>query len=86
MNTRGQVGPVIALILLLVFLYVAITSTALLATIIINSIIGIVLLLIVNLFPIVKIKINIWTILIAGFGGLLGVALLVLLDLAGVDV
>jgi inhibitor of the pro-sigma K processing machinery len=43
-----------------------------------NMILGLVFLFIVNLFPIVKIPINLLTILVAGFGGIFGVGILVI--------
>lgn len=43
-----------------------------------NMILGLVFLFIVNLFPIVKIPINLLTVLVAGFGGIFGVGILVI--------
>lgn len=43
-----------------------------------NMIMGLIFLFIVNLFPIVKIPINLLTILVAGFGGIFGVGILVI--------
>lgn len=47
-------------------------------TLIFNMILGFIFLFIVNLFPIVKIPINVLTILVAGFGGIIGVGVLVI--------
>ena len=47
----------------------------------INSAIGIIILLIINFFPFINITINIWSVLIAVFGGIPGIILLIVLDL-----
>ncbi|MDP3485058.1 MAG: pro-sigmaK processing inhibitor BofA family protein [Methanobacteriaceae archaeon] len=47
-------------------------------TIIFNMILGIIFLFVVNLLPIVKIPINLLTVLVAGFGGIIGVGVLVI--------
>ncbi|MGC9517833.1 MAG: pro-sigmaK processing inhibitor BofA family protein [Methanomicrobiales archaeon] len=51
--------------------------------IVLHMIIGWILLFLVNLLPFINIPINILTILIAGFGGVIGVILLVILQLIG---
>jgi inhibitor of the pro-sigma K processing machinery len=47
-------------------------------TIIFNMILGIIFLFVVNLLPLVKIPINLLTVLVAGFGGIIGVGILVI--------
>ena len=47
-------------------------------SIVFNMILGFIFLFIVNLFPLVKIPINLLTVLVAGFGGILGVGILVI--------
>ena len=51
--------------------------------IILNMIIGFIFLFLVNLLPIIEIPINWLTTLIAGFGGVIGVSFLILLQLLG---
>jgi inhibitor of the pro-sigma K processing machinery len=41
-------------------------------------ILGIIFLFVVNLLPLVKIPINLLTVLVAGFGGIIGVGILVI--------
>ena len=50
-------------------------------TLIINSVIGLVALLLLNLLPIVNITINIWSILIVALGGLPGLVVVIILSL-----
>ena len=50
----------------------------------INSLIGILILAVLNFFPIVNIRINIWSVLIVVFGGVPGIILLILLDVLGI--
>jgi inhibitor of the pro-sigma K processing machinery len=47
-------------------------------TIIFNMILGIIFLFVVNLLPLVKIPINLLTVLVAGFGGIIGVGVLII--------
>lgn len=77
-------GPILsaAIIVLLVFFVLKFGGSIVWLTI--NSLIGILALIIVNFLPFVNITINIWSILIAVFGGLPGIILLILLDLAGI--
>ena len=51
--------------------------------ILLHMIFGVVMLFIVNLLPFIDIPINILTVLVAGFGGFIGVIFLVLLNLIG---
>lgn len=86
-NTTNQyAGPIIAVILLLLVIFIGVNMGGLLFTLLINSIIGIGLLVILNFLPFIEVKINIWTVLIVAFGGILGVVILVILDLIGIDV
>lgn len=47
-------------------------------TIIFNMALGFIFLFILNLFPFVKIPINLLTVLVAGFGGIIGVGVLII--------
>ncbi len=81
MNQFGTSGPLLVVVLLLLFLAIGISMPSFLMGLIINSLIGVLLILIINFLPQIEIPINIWTILIAALGGIPGVLLLVILDL-----
>ena len=73
------------IILILVILGIGILAKALKLglKIILHMIVGWILLFFVNLLPFVNIPINILTILIAGFGGVIGVILLLIIQALG---
>jgi len=74
-------GPVLAFVFLaLVILYVVFFGRGII-WLVINSVIGLVALVLVNLLPVVNVAINIWSVLIVAFGGILGLILLVALSL-----
>lgn len=78
------IGRIITAILALIVIYLALKIGKKIVLLVLNSFIGLVLLLLANFIPFVHIPINIWTILIAGFGGILGVILLVVLGQLGI--
>jgi len=84
MGKTVYLGPVLTLLLLLVLIY-AIISVGI-PQLIINSIIGIVILLLANLAPQLNIKLNLWNILIVALGGILGAILVIVLHLGGVEI
>jgi inhibitor of the pro-sigma K processing machinery len=51
--------------------------------ILLHMLFGVIMLFIVNILPFVDVPINILTVLVAGFGGFIGVILLVILNLIG---
>jgi len=74
-------GPLLTVVLLaLVVLFVVFFGRGII-WLIINSIIGLVALVLVNLLPIVNITINIWSVLIVAFGGVIGLILVIALSL-----
>jgi len=74
-------GPVLAFVFLaFVILFVVFFGRGL-VWLIINSVIGLVMLLAVDLLPFVNVAINIWSVLIVALGGILGLILLVALSL-----
>ncbi|OGI18227.1 MAG: hypothetical protein A2255_00420, partial [Candidatus Melainabacteria bacterium RIFOXYA2_FULL_32_9] len=77
MANDGQLGPIITIVILAVITWLALTSAQALEPIIINSIIGIVMLVLLNFLPFINIRINIWSVLIAGLGGIAGIVLLI---------
>ncbi|HIH10170.1 MAG TPA: sigmaK-factor processing regulatory BofA [Candidatus Diapherotrites archaeon] len=77
-------GPILSLVVIILIIYIVLRSGRSLAWLVVNSLIGIIILWLVNLFPAINIPINIWSVLITVFGGIAGVALLILLNLAGI--
>jgi hypothetical protein len=73
-------GPTLTLILLVIVILLGISLGKRIIWLIINSVIGLIALLIVNLIPGINITINIWSVLIVVFGGIPGIILLILLD------
>lgn len=80
MNERGNVAPVIAIVLLILFLYVGFGIAGTLSALLINGLIGLVIIVLINFLPVIEIPVNIWTILIAALGGIPGIVLLILLN------
>lgn len=74
-------GPLLTIALFLIVLYIALKLGKSIIILLVNSIIGLVLLFVINLLPYINITINIWSILIVAIGGVPGLILLVLLDL-----
>jgi hypothetical protein len=74
-------GPLITIILLVIVIFVALKMGKSLAILIVNSVIGLIMLWLVNLLPIVNVAINFWSIIIVALGGVPGLILLVILDL-----
>ncbi|MEK6821542.1 MAG: pro-sigmaK processing inhibitor BofA family protein [archaeon] len=74
-------GPLLSIIMLALVVIVALKFGKDIIWLIINSVIGILFLIVINFLPIVNITINIWSVLIAVFGGIPGIILLILLDL-----
>lgn len=73
-------GPVIAgVFLLLIILFVVFFGKGI-VWLIVNSVIGLIALVLVNFLPVINIAINIWSVLIVAFGGILGLILLILLS------
>lgn len=79
MNQRGQLTMVIAIVLLVLFLFGGF-GLGLLSTLLINSVIGLLILIILNFLPVIEIPINIWTILIVAIGGVPGIIILIILN------
>ncbi len=75
-------GIVIA-VLLAIGLVILFKAAGIIIKILLHMIFGLVMLFIVNLLPFIDIPLNILTVLVAGFGGFIGVILLVILNLIG---
>ncbi len=74
-------GPIITIALLIIVIFIALKMGKALGLLIVNSVIGLIMLWLVNLLPIVNVTINLWSILIVAIGGVPGLILLVILDL-----
>lgn len=83
---KEYAGPIIALLLLIMVVFLEINVSGLLFTLMVNGIVGVVLLVILNFLPFIDIKINVWSVIICALGGIAGVIILVILDLVGVKV
>ena len=74
-------GPILTFVFLIIVVLVVVLLGQGIVWLIINSIIGIIGLVLVNLIPnFVNIPINVWSVLIVAFGGIPGFVLLILLD------
>lgn len=75
-------GIIIA-VLLAIGLVILFKAAGIVIKILLHMIFGVVMLFIVNLLPFIDVPLNILTVLVAGFGGFIGVILLVILNLIG---
>lgn len=75
---------IIVVVLAIIVLYLVVQLGKKITDVLLNSLFGIVALLIVNTLPFVAIKINAWSILIAGIGGIVGVIILLALSYFGI--
>ncbi len=73
-------GPLLVVLLAIVIIYFVLKLGKKVIVVVINSFIGLVVLALLNLLPFVDVQITIWSILIAGLGGIPGIILLLLLD------
>lgn len=78
------IGFVITAILLIIVVYVALKIGKGLIGLIINSVIGIIALLVTNFLPFINIQINIWSVLIVVLGGIPGLIIVALLSFFGI--
>ena len=80
--------PVIIGILLAVIIAIGLIilfkAAGIIIKIILHMVFGFILLFLVDLIPFIHIPINILTVLVAGFGGFIGVILLIILALIGI--
>ncbi|AEG19200.1 sigmaK-factor processing regulatory BofA [Methanobacterium paludis] len=72
-------------ILLIVGLIILFKAAGIIIKILLHMALGFVLLFIVDLIPIINVPINIITVLVAGFGGVFGVVLLIILSVLGIS-
>ena len=72
---------IILAIIIAIGLIILFKAAGLIIKVLLHMIFGLILLFIVDLVPFVHIPINILTVLVAGFGGFIGVILLIILGL-----
>jgi len=77
-------GPLLTLLVLILVIFIAIKLGKEIVWLALNSVIGLIVLILINFLPFINIDINIWSILIVAIGGIPGIALVILLDLLGI--
>ena len=82
---KNRIGPLVTVLLILLIIWVGFVVVGSLAGIILNSLIGLGILLLINLIPSVKVRISIWSVLIVGLGGIPGIILVLLLNYEGIE-
>ena len=63
-------GPLLTILLVFLLVYIALKFGDSIVWLAINSVIGMVILILINFLPFIKIDINIWSILIVAIGGI----------------
>ncbi len=79
------VGIAILIIFIIIGVVILVKIGGLLLRVLLHVILGWILLFLANLFPYVNIPINLLTILVAGFGGVFGVILLLIAQALGIN-
>jgi len=79
------IGLAILVIFIIIGIVILVKIGGLLLRILLHAILGWILLVLVNILPFVGIPINILTVLVAGFGGVFGVLVLLILQFFGVN-
>jgi inhibitor of the pro-sigma K processing machinery len=75
---------IILAVIIAVGLIILFKTAGIIIKIVLHMIFGIVLLFLVDLIPFIHIPINVLTVLVAGFGGFIGVIFLIILNLLGI--
>ncbi|PIN85586.1 MAG: sigmaK-factor processing regulatory BofA [Candidatus Diapherotrites archaeon CG11_big_fil_rev_8_21_14_0_20_37_9] len=75
--------PILTAFLLVLVVFFALKLGKKLIVLAINSFLGLVVLVLLNFFPFVQVDINIWSILIAGLGGIPGILIIIILSTLG---
>ncbi len=76
-------GQIITIILAIIAIFLVLKIGKKIVMLVLNSFIGLVLLLVLNTFLMPQVKIGLWAILIAGLGGVPGVLLIAVLTQLG---
>lgn len=83
--TLDLIGLAILIIFIIIAIVILVKIGGLLLRIVFHAILGWILLVLVNILPFVGIPINILTVLVAGFGGVFGVILLLIAQALGIN-
>ncbi|MEK6958137.1 MAG: pro-sigmaK processing inhibitor BofA family protein [archaeon] len=78
------IQPILVLLLAVLLIYFALKLGKQLVLLLINSFIGLVILVILNFLPFASVEINVWSILITALGGIPGIILLIILSQLGI--
>ncbi|HZX20124.1 MAG TPA: pro-sigmaK processing inhibitor BofA family protein [archaeon] len=78
------IGIVLTVALAIIVIFFALKLGKQAVLLLINSFLGLVVLVLINLFPFVNIDINIFSVLITAIGGIPGIILLILLSALGI--
>jgi inhibitor of the pro-sigma K processing machinery len=78
------VAEIIGLIIAIAILYVLFRVIGNIGALIVNAVIGIIILVLLNLFLSPPVVINIWSILISAIGGIVGVLIVLVLHFLGI--
>ena len=83
-ETIMYLGPILTVLIVLVLIFVALKLGKSIIWLLVNSVIGMAILVILNFLPFINVTINICNILIVVLGGIAGIALVVLLSAMGI--
>ena len=84
MATVLFLGPILTILFIVLLIVVAWKFGKGIVWLLINSLVGMVILILLNYLPFINIVINIWSILIVALGGIPGIALVILLSHFGI--
>lgn len=76
-------GIALLIIFIIVGIVILVKLSGVIIRVVLHVILGWILLFLANLFPLVNIPINILTVLVAGFGGVFGVIIMLIAQLLG---
>ncbi|MDO8633722.1 MAG: pro-sigmaK processing inhibitor BofA family protein [archaeon] len=77
-------GPILTFLFIVLLVILAWKLGKGIVWLLINSVVGMVILILLNFLPFVNIQINVWSILIVALGGIPGIALVILLSYFGI--
>ena len=75
----------LVLLLVMIIIYFLFKAVKKVVLMLLNSLLGLALLVVLNFVPFIKVPITLWSVLIVLFGGLLGLLALVILKLLGIS-
>ncbi|MCR4369367.1 MAG: pro-sigmaK processing inhibitor BofA family protein [archaeon] len=81
---EGVLGIALSVVLAIIVIFIALKLGKQVVVLVINSILGLVALVLLNYLPFVNVEINLWSVIITALAGIPGVILLILLDLLGI--